>query len=560
VRQPKTCHNSAALNVVGRARSPDDAQPESPILYGSAARAALLRGADQMAALVAPTLGPVARTVAIAPILGSDPPEVLDTAETIARRTIELADPFENAGAMMLRDLILRVAERVGDGGATTAVLAQALLHDGGRLIAGGVDVARLCAGVRDGLASALDLLDAQCWRIDQPDEIARVALHGVGDPALAEMLGEILDTVGPDGIVMVEDAHGAETTHQYVDGVRWDGGFLSAHLVPDGETTARVLEPRILITDLSIERPEQIVPALEACVTSGTPRLVVIAPGVRDIVIATLLANREREVLTAALAVGAPSVGNQRIGILEDLAAMTGGRCLRAELGDHLERVGPDDLGSARQVWATRQAFGVVGGRGDRAAVRKRVGDVRAELSAGQDDPYVRSKVRERLAKLTGTGASIQVGAPTRRSQELLRRRIDATLTSTRLALEAGVVPGGGGALLACAAKLECCAGSGDEGAGVRMLARALAAPARVIARNAGLDGRAIVQQRAGQGAATAFDVLKGGWVDARASGLVDPVGVTRTALEAAVSTAVTALTAEVLIRRRDPLRRFRK
>jgi len=543
-----------------RAESLERAQFESPILYGSAARSALLRGADQMAALVAPTLGPVARTVAIAPIIGSAPPEILDTAETIARRTIELSDPFENAGAMMLRELILQVAERVGDGGATTAVLTRALLHDGGRLIMGGVDIVRLCQGLRNGLAIAVASLDAQTWRIDHPDEIARVALHGVGDPGLAEMLGEILDTVGPDGIVMVEDARGTETTHQYVDGVRWDGGYLSAHLVADGETTARVLEPRILITDLAIERPEQIVPALEACITAGAPRLVVIAPEVRDVVIATLLANREREVLAAALAVGAPSIGNQRIGILEDLAAITGGRCVRAEFGDSLERVSPDDLGSARQVWATRQAFGVVGGRGDRAAVRKRVIDVRAELSAGQDDPYIRAKVRERLAKLTGTGASIQVGAPTRRAQELLRHRIDATVTSTRLALEAGVVPGGGGALLACAADLECQAGTGDEGAGVRMLARALTAPARVIARNAGLDGRAIVHQWRARGDATAFDVLQGAWVDARTSGLVDPVGVTRAALEAAVSTAVTALTTEALIRRRDPLRRIRK
>ena len=383
-------------------------------------------------------------------------------------------------------------------------------------------------------------------------------------------MLGEILDTVGPDGIVLVEDGHGTETTHQYVDGVRWDGGYLSSHLVPLGESTARVLEPRILITDLAVERPEQIVPALEACIAAGAPRLVVIAPEVRDVVIAMLLANREREVLTAVLAVGAPSIGYQRTGILEDLAAITGGRCIRSELGDRLERVGPDDLGSARQVWATRQAFGVVGGRGDKAVIRKRLVDVRAELQAGQDDSYTRTKVRERLARLTGTGAMIQVGAPTKRSQELLRQRIEATVTSTRLAMEAGVVPGGGGALLACAADLACQASAGggrtgadwttDERAGLRLLAQALTAPARVIARNAGFDGRAIVHQWPNRGDATAFDVLQGRWVDARASGLVEPVSVTRTALEAAVSTAVTALTAEALIRRRDPLRRIRK
>lgn len=546
------------------ARRDGEAEAGSPILYGSAARSALLRGADLLAALIAPTLGPVARTVAIAPIVGSDPPEILDTAATIARRTIEIDDPFENAGAMLLRDLVLRVADDVGDGGATTAVLAQALLHDGGRLVAGGINVVRLCQGLRLGLTWALAALDAQAWTVDHPDEIARIARHAVGEPVLAEMIGEILDTVGADGIVLVENAHGTDTTHQYVDGVRWEGGYLSAHLLNGDDTTARILEPRILITDMALERAEQIVPTLEACVAAGTPRLVVIAPEVKDAVIATLLANRKEGILAAALVVRAPSIGNQRAGILDDLAAMTGGRCLHAETGDHLERVTAGDLGIARQVWATRQAFGIIGGRGDRAAIRQRVTEVRGELAANLDDPYIRTKVRERIAKLTGTGAMIQVGAATRRAQELLKQRIEAALTTTRLALEAGVVAGGGGALLACTAALEQRAPDGDIGTGVRLLARALAAPAQTIARNAGLDGRAITSratsQATEQAPRAAFDVRAGVWVDAQGAGLVDPVGVVRTALEAAVSTAATALTVDVLIRRRDPLRRIRK
>jgi chaperonin GroEL len=484
---------------------------------------------------------------------------VLDTAATIARRMLELPDPFENPGAMLVRDLVLKVADTAGDGGATTAVLAQALLHDGGRLLAGGVNVVKLHQGLRRGLRLALDALEAQTVTIDHPDDIARLVLHTLGDERLAETIGEILDTVGPDGIVLVEDARGTQTSHEYVDGVRWDGGYLSSHLLAVGETTARVVEPRILLTDHAVERPEQIVPALEACVAAGAPRLVIIAPEVRDQVIATLLANREREVLTAALAIGAPSMGYQRAGILEDLAAITGGRCLRSELGDRLEHVTQADLGSARQVWATRQAFGVIGGRGDRAAIRKRVSDVRGELAAGQDDRYIREKVKERLAKLTGTGAMIQVGAPTRRSQELLKQRIEAALTVARLALKAGVVAGGGGALLACADALTADDAAGDERAGVRLLARALTAPAETIARNAGYDGRAIVHQWPKQAPGSAFDVLAGAWVDAAERGLLDPVGVTRTALEAAVSAAATALTVEVLIRRRDPLRRVR-
>lgn len=536
-----------------------EAQAGSPILYGSAARAALLRGADRMAALIAPTLGPVARTVVIAPIIGKEPPEILDSAATIARRTIEVDDPFENTGAMLLRDLVLRVADAVGDGGATAAVLTQALLHDGGRLVAGGINVVRLCEGLQQGLALAHEALAAQAWTVDHPDEIARIARHSLGDQALAETIGEILDTVGADGIVLVENAHGTETTHRYVDGVRWEGGYLSAHLLNGDEATARVLEPRILITDLALERVEQIVPALEACVAAGAPRLVVIAPEVKDTVIATLLANRKQGVLAAALVVQAPSIGYQRTGILGDLAVATGGRFIHSELGNTLEAVAAEDLGRARQVWATRQAFGLIGGHGDRAAIRKRVTDLRGELAAGQDDPYVRTKVRERIAKLTGTGATIQVGAPTQRGQELLKERIDATLTSTRLALQGGVVAGGGGALLACAAELEQRAGGDDVGAGLRLLARALAAPAATIARNAGRDGRAIVHRAADHGPGAAFDVRAGAWVDARDQGLVDPLGVVRAALDAAVSTAATALTVDVLIRRRDPLGRIR-
>lgn len=512
-----------------------------------------------MTALVAPTLGPVARTVAVAPIIGDDPPEVLDDAATIVRRTIEIDDPFENAGAMLARQLVLEVTERAGDGGATTAVLARALLHEAGRLVAGGVNVVKLCQGIRQGLGAVVAALEAAAWRIDRPEEIASVALHGVGDPTLADVIAEILDTVGPEGVVLVEDSRGTTTTHEYLDGVRWDGGYLSAHLLAAGEATARVLEPRILLTDQELARPEQVVPALEACIAAGAPRLVVVAPEVRDAVIATLAANRERGVLDAALAIRAPSIGSQRTRILEDLAALTGGRCFRAETGDALERATLADLGSARQVWATRQAFGVLGGRGDRAAVRQRVTEVRAELASVQDDPYLKSKVRERLAKLTGTGATIQVGGPTRRAQELLRQRIEATVTTTQLALAEGVVPGGGTAPLLGVPPLERLGLTGDAAAGARVLARALAAPARVIARNAGLDGRAIAHHLLTDHQGETFDVVRQAWAEPRASGLADPLGVSRAALEAAVSAATTALTVEVLIRRRDPLRRIR-
>jgi chaperonin GroEL len=529
------------------------------MLFGDAARAALLRGVEQMTALLAPTLGPVPRTVAVAPIVGSDPPEVLDDAATIARRMLELPDSFENAGAMLIRSTVLEIGGRAGDGGATTAVLTRALLQEACRQVAAGANVTRLVQGIRLGLEHIRCALERASWQIDGPDEIAGIARQSLGDTELAETIGEIVDAVGADGIVLVQDGRTTETTHEYVDGVRWDGGYLSSYLLASGESTGRVVEPRILLTDQPITRPDQLVPALEACVAAGEPRLVIITPELSDAALGLLLANRERGMVEGALAILAPSIGYQRTGILQDLAAITGGRCIRGELGDRLEQVTLADLGTARQVWATRQAFGVIGGRGDKAVIRQRVEEVRAELAAGQDDPYVRAKVRERLAKLIGTGATIQVGAPTRRAQELLKERVEAALATSRLALEQGVVTGGGIALLACAESLSQLDLSGDVALGARVLGRALAAPAETIAANAGLDGRAIVWQARQQEPGQAFDVVRQCWADARDSGVVDPIGVTLGALDAAVSAATTMLGVEVLLRRRDPIRRIR-
>jgi chaperonin GroEL len=460
---------------------------------------------------------------------------------------------------MLVRGTVLEIGERAGDGGATTAVLTRALLQEACRQVAAGANVVHLVRGIRLGLEQVRGRLEGQSWQIDGPDEIASIARQSVGDEQLAEMIGEIVDAVGADGIVLVQESRSTETTHEYVDGVRWDGGYLSQYLLPSGESTGRVVEPRILLTDQPIIRPDQLVPALDACVAAGEPRLVVIAPELSDAALAVLLTNRERGALEGVLAIQAPSLGNQRAGILQDLAAITGGRCIRAELGDRLERLTLADLGTARQVWATRQTFGVIGGRGDKATIRKRVEEVRAELTAGQDEPYIREKVRERLAKLIGIGAIIQVGAPTRRAQELLKERVEAALATCRLALDQGVIAGGGMALLRCASDLNGLDVTGDEALGVQVLGRALAAPAETIAANAGLDGRAMAWQAHQWQDGQVFDVVRQCWDDARDCGVVDPLRVVIGALEAAVSAATTMLAVEVLIRRRDPLRRWR-
>jgi chaperonin GroEL len=367
-------------------------------------------------------------------------------------------------------------------------------------------------------------------------------------------MIGEILDSVGPDGAVLFENAAGPETGYEYVDGLRWNEGYLSHYLLKPGETTARLLNPRILATDYPLARAEQLVPTLEACVAAGDRSLLVIAPEVRDSAVGVLVVNRERGLLDSAIAVKAPSFGIQQTRILEDIAAATGGRCLHAQWGEALAEVSSEDLGRARQAWATRTSFGILGGQGKKERIRERVAQARAELSATDDDAQLRDKLRERIAKLAGTAALVRVGAPTTGEQAELRLRLEAAVTAARLAVQHGVVPGGGAALLACVPCLEAPAPPDDRAVGVGILARALAEPMRVLARNAGWEPGPIVHEARRRGPGWTFDVLRGEWVDALRGGLVDPLAVTLAALETSVSAAVLALSADVLIRRRRP------
>ena len=530
----------------------NDGLSDRLILHGEPARAALIRGMSLMTGLLRPTLGPTARTVAIARLVGSGPPEILDSAATIARRTIQLADPFEDMGAMLVRDMVWQLFERVGDGTATAAVLAQALVRGSARCIAAGVSAASVRRGIERGLAVALAELRRRARAIEGPAEIANVAAGVVRDPALTEMIGEIVDSVGPDGAALVEDAEASETGYEYVDGLRWNEGYVSPHLLEAGQTTARLINPRIFVTDRPLERAEQLLPAVEVCVAAGERRLLVIAPEVRDSAVALLVVNRRNGVLESAVAVRAPAVGAQRTRILEDIAVATGGRCVREAAGERLEDVTIDCLGRARQVWASKTAFGILGGQGGKDAIRRRIGEARAELNAAGDDGFLRDKIRERIGKLAGTAAVIRVGAPTESAREELKLRIEAALKAAGLALQEGVVPGGGAALLGCVPAVEALELDGDQTAGTRVLAEALAEPMRAIAANAGLEPSPIVHEARLRGQDWAFDAVGREWIDTRQAGPVDPLAVVRAALEAGVSAATTAMTAEVLIRRR--------
>jgi chaperonin GroEL len=528
------------------------------ILAGPPAHAALLRGVDRMARLLRPTLGPLPRTVAITRLTGlSRGPEILDSGAVIARRTIQLGDPFADMGGMLMRHLAWQVFERAGDGTATAAVLAQSLMRQGVQYIAAGGNPVSVRRGIERGLAVAITELQRQARTIDGPVEIARVIggslASGRSDLDLVNMLGEVVDAVGADGAIMVEDAQATHTVHEYIDGVRWNEGFVSSFLLRSDEATmSRVMNPRVLVTDYSLDRAELLVPALEACVAAGDRSLFVVAPEVGDSAVGLLVANRERGVLDGVVAVKAPSFGLQRTRILEDIAAITGGRCFCQERHDRLADVTLQDLGKARQAWATRSAFGILGGQGSKASIRQRIAEAKVELRLVENDPHTADKIQERIGKLAGTAAIIRVGAPSQAEQEDLKLRVEAAVKSARSALREGVVPGGGAAFLACVPALEALEIGGDEAVGVKALAYALAEPMRAIVMNAGFEAGPILAQARCE--RRVFNVIRRNWVDPWSGGILDPLTVVQTVLETSVSTVSTALTADVLVRRKNP------
>lgn len=538
------------------ARTPNAQAQRARVLHAPGAYAALLRGADVMAALVRPTLGPLARTVAIA---GSTPraaPEILDSAATITRRTIQIADPFADMGAMLIRQLAWTVFARAGDGSATAVTLAHALLHAAAPAIAAGADRNALRRGIEGGLAVALDALRNGARPVESATMLARTVAGIVREPGLAAIIGEAVESVGPDGAVLIEDWQRTTVAAEYLDGMRGKGGLLSPALLPAGDTVGRLLEPYILVTDCPLDGVNDLLPALEACIAAGGRHLLVVAPEVKSAALALLIVNRARGVLDGVLAVRVPDA-DARAGVLEDIAVATGGRAFLMAAGDSLAAVTVADLGRARQVWATASTFSILGGYGDKGAIRRRISEAKAALRAvATDDHDTRRGIAERIGKLSGTAAIIYVGAPTDGARAELRVRVTAAVTAAQAALREGAVPGGGGALLSCAPAVNHLADTlqGDEAHGARLLARALSAPARTIAANAGIDTSAIfADTRAGEWG-WAFDVLRRCWVDAWDGGILDPLPVVRAALAGSVSTATTIIMTDVLVRHKNP------
>jgi len=548
--------NSRQLAQVTR----DAPEPTTPpgVLSGPAARGALRRGVDLMAEAVRPTLGPLPRTVAVQDVRSGRPIEVLDDAATILRRIIEIPDVYVNMGAMMLRHSVWKTFEAVGDGGAITAVLFQALVRHVSPYVAAGGDPIALRHHLERGLAAVTAALRAQARPLEGPEEIARAAETLCHDAELATMLGEIFDIVGTDGYLQVENLYAPGLERQYVEGIHWNQGYVSAYFITDQEKQeARLDHPLILISDLRITAADELVPLLDRLVEAHCPGLVVIADEVSGSALGLLLANHRQGTLRS-VAVKAPSHEPYRSRILQDLAVLTGGRVVTAESGERAANVALADLGRVRQAWANSDNFGLYGGDADPAALRRRIAEVKAELAAatGDDD---REQARQRLGKLMGGVAILYVGGPTEGQQQARKALAQRTVTALRSALSHGVAPGGGAAYLACQSALRDLPASGDQRVTYQALAAALAEPLAAMAANAGVEPRTVIAQVTDSPPWWGFDARTGQIVDMWAAGIVDPVPVLQTALEVAVSGAVMTLGSDVLVHMRAPLKKAR-
>ena len=521
--------------------------PHTRILFRADARERILRGATTLADAVRVTLGPKSKCVLIAKKWG--PPLVCNDGVTIVKE-IDLEDAEENLGAHMLREAAERTSDVVGDGTTTSTLLAHAIFADGLRNLAAGASAVDIKRGLDHGLRLALATIRSLSRTVASRREKAQVAtLSAHNDALLRDFVAEAMDRVGSEGVVTVEEAKGTETSIEVVDGMQFDRGLLSPYFITDAERQQAVMEnPLILLHEAKIAALKEFLPFLEAVVAARRP-LVVIADSVEAEALATLVVNRLRGVLEC-VAVKSPGYGDRRRALMEDMAVLTGSRFISVDLGVTLEGVKLADLGSATRVTVDHDTTTIIGGRGDKQAIRARCEEIRRQVKDATGD-YDREKLEERLAKLSGGVAIIRLGAPTEAELKSRKEALSDAISATRAAIAEGIVPGGGLALLRAIEPLEreADACEGDERTGIRILRHALEVPTRTIADNSAADGGVVVgEMRRGSGA-YGFDAARGIYCDLVEAGIVDPTKVVRTALENAVSVAGTLLLTEATL-----------
>ncbi|HEV8632717.1 MAG TPA: chaperonin GroEL [Chloroflexota bacterium] len=524
--------------------------PAKQLVFREDARKALKRGVDQLAEAVKTTLGPKGRNVALDKKYGA--PSVTHDGVTVAK-DVELSDPFENMGAQLLKEAASKTNDVAGDGTTTSVVLAQAIVHEGMRNVAAGANPMLLKRGLDKAVEAVVAEIKAMAVPVNGKEDIAHVASISAADREIGELIAEVMDKVGKDGVITVEESRGLRFETEFVEGMEFDRGYISPYFVSNAERmVAELDEPSILITDKKISAIADILPLLEKLLQTGKKDLVVLAEEVEGEALATLVVNKLRGTINV-LAIKAPGFGDRRKEMLRDIAVLTGGQVISEETGRKLESATLQDLGGARRVVSTKDETTVVEGHGKPEEIQGRIKQIKAQVEETTSD-YDREKLQERLAKMSGGVAVIKVGAGTETELKEKKHRVEDALSATRAAIEEGIVPGGGVALVNAARALDNLRLEGDEATGITILRRALEEPMRHIGFNAGLDGAVLVEairRKASEekNRNLGYDVLAGAYVDLVKAGVIDPAKVTRSALENASSIAGMILTTEALI-----------
>jgi chaperonin GroEL len=521
------------------------------LVFSEDARRRLQQGIDVVANAVGTTLGPKGRNVAIDRKFGS--PTITHDGVTVAKE-IELEDPFANMGAQLLKEAATKTNDIAGDGTTTSTVLAHAIVTEGLKNLAAGANPMRLKLGISKGVETVVAALRKMSQKIDTKEEIASVATNSAADPEIGKLIADVMDKVGKDGVITVEESKSMQFETEYVEGMQFDRGYISAYFMTDAEHMEAVIpEPYILIYDKKISAAQDIVPVLEKLVQIGKRDLVIIAEDIDGEALATLVLNKLRGMLNV-LAVKAPGFGDRRKAMMLDIATLTGGQLISEETGRKLETTTLNDLGKAEKVVADKDNTTIVGGKGDTAQIKGRIEQIRVEIDKSTSD-YDKEKLQERLAKLSGGVAIIRVGAATETELKEKKHRVEDALSATRAAIEEGIVPGGEIVFINAVAALDKVKMDGeDETIGIAIVRKALEAPIRKLAENAGQDGAVIIENvrrlaKEQGNKHLGYNVITEEYGDMLKAGVIDPLKVVRGALENAASIAAMILTTECLV-----------
>jgi chaperonin GroEL len=521
--------------------------PAKQLVFDQDARQALRTGIDKLADAVKVTLGPRGRHVALDKKWG--PPTVTHDGVTVAKE-VELEDPFENMGAQLMKQAATKTQDAAGDGTTTATVLAQAMVQEGLRMVAAGNSPMTLKRGMDAAANAAIEAIGKASTPLKGRADTAHVGTISAGDAEIGNLLAEILEKIGKDGVVTIEEGKGLALEVEYTEGMQFDRGYVSPYFVTNAERLeAELDDPLILITDKKISAVADILPVLERVIQSGKRNLVIIAEDVDGEAVAMLVVNKMRGILNA-LAIKAPGFGDRRKEMLRDIAILTGGEVISDELGKKLDQTQLSDLGRARRVVSTKDNTTIVEGHGDQKAIQARIGQIRAQVEETTSD-YDKEKLQERLAKLAGGVAVIRVGAPSEVEMKNRKSRVEDALAATRAAAEEGIVPGGGVAYLHAAEAVKALELDPEARYGADIVARALEAPLRQIATNAGIDGSVVVEnvRREAKKKNWGYDAQREEYCDVLKQGIIDPAKVARAAVQNAASTATMILTTQTLV-----------